>query len=61
LQVRKTLPEPHFPPGPNARLGLLAGEFLAGLIVSALNIALAIGFAALIFQGDLKDGIAIGL
>lgn len=38
-----------------------AVELVAGTIVAALNIALAVSFAALLFQGDLKGGFALGL
>src|ERR1700674_265772 len=44
-----------------ARSGFLAGDLFAGLTVSATNVALAVSFAALIFHGDLRDGLAIGL
>src|ERR1700719_3684638 len=44
-----------------ARSGFLAGDLVAGLTVSARNVALPVGFTALIFQGDLSDGLAIGL
>jgi hypothetical protein len=44
-----------------ARSGFLAGDLFAGLTVSASNVALAVSFAALIFHGDLGDGLAIGL
>ena len=36
-------------------------DLLAGTIVAASNVALAAGFAAVIFQGDLKAGFATGM
>jgi SulP family sulfate permease len=43
------------------RLRLLTAELLAGGIVAALNIAMAVSFAALLFQGELRSGFSIGL
>lgn len=45
----------------NALVGILAGDLPAGIIVSAGNIALAVGFAAVIFHGELSVGVSIGL
>lgn len=42
-------------------ISLLATDILAGGIVAAINIALAVSFAALLFQGELRDGFAMGL
>ena len=43
------------------RIRLLTADLLAGAIVAALNIALAVSFAALLFQGELRGGFAMGL
>ena len=39
----------------------LTADLMAGAIVAALNVALAVSFAALLFQGELRDGFAMGL
>lgn len=39
----------------------IATDLMAATIVAALNIALAVSFAALLFRGDLKGGFALGL
>jgi SulP family sulfate permease len=43
------------------RLGSIATETLAGVIVAALSIAYAVSFAALLFQNELQGGFATGL
>lgn len=41
--------------------GSVINDLLAGVIVAASNVALAAGFAAVIFQGDLKSGFSTGM
>jgi SulP family sulfate permease len=43
------------------RIRSLTADLMAGAIVAALNIALAVSFAAVLFQGELRGGFAIGL
>jgi hypothetical protein len=42
------------------RLRNLTGDLFAGTVIATSNIALAVSFAAAIFQGDLAAGFAIG-
>src|SRR5262245_54240662 len=39
----------------------LTADLMAAAIVAALNVALAVSFAAVLFQGELRDGFAVGL
>jgi sulfate permease, SulP family len=43
------------------RISQVAVDVLAGAIVAAGNVALAVSFAALLFQGELRGGFALGL
>ncbi len=59
-------PKPTSPPEPMAGSGLAAGHSLAanavsGVVASLLTIAYCLSFSALLFQGPLKDGLAMGL
>ena len=57
----------HVPPtaaegrGATSGMSIFATDCLAGGIVAAINMALAVSFAALLFQGELRGGFAIGL